>query len=155
VAFDRCSLPGGLVGDLSVLNKDTIELGMGIHGEPGFEKLHPIPSPEKLTDIMLKFIIDTSDRDRAFIDIRSGDEVCLLINSLGGMSNKELWQYSPYVVKALEKAGMKVERLTWGPLVTSMDMSGFGFTVLRLPRDATQRKESLRLWDLPTDCDWS
>jgi triose/dihydroxyacetone kinase / FAD-AMP lyase (cyclizing) len=88
VAFDRCTIPGATQG--SSLPDDVIELGMGIHGEPGFQKTSLPPSKE-LVQKMLDTIIDTQDADRSFLDINpEKDQIALLVNNLGGVSTLEL-----------------------------------------------------------------
>ena len=87
VAFDRCTIPGATEG--SFLPDDVIELGMGIHGEPGFQKIS-LPSSSDLVQKMLDTIINTQDADRSFLDINpEEDQIVLLVNNLGGVSTLE------------------------------------------------------------------
>ncbi|TKA81789.1 hypothetical protein B0A55_02152 [Friedmanniomyces simplex] len=160
VAFDRVALPNATITDLQTLPPATIELGMGAHGEPGLQQISPIPSPEALTSQMLDLILDVSDKDRAFIPFSASshptadNEVVMLLNSLGSTSDEVLARFAELANAELEKRGFKVRRLTLGPLVTSLKMSGFGITIWRLPPDAGEtmsRAQALELWDERVD----
>ncbi|KAK4544039.1 hypothetical protein LTR36_004537 [Oleoguttula mirabilis] len=160
VAFDRVALPNATITDLQTLPPATIELGMGAHGEPGLQQISPIPSPENLTSQMLDLLLDISDTDRAFIPFSrashptSDNEVVMLLNSLGSTSDEVLARFAELAITELEKRGFTVKRLTLGPLVTSLKMSGFGITIWRLPPDSgelVERKLALELWDEPVD----
>ncbi|KAI9804504.1 MAG: hypothetical protein M1825_001403 [Sarcosagium campestre] len=157
VAFDRVALPNDIVTELYTLPPDTIELGMGAHGEPGLQQISPIPSPKDLTESMIKLLIDMSDTDRAFIPFshkKNTDEVVLLLNSLGSTSDDVLAKFADLGIKELQRQGIKVTRLTFGPLVTSLKMSGFGFTVWKLPSGSggcLDIDEALSLWDETVD----
>ncbi|KAK5118509.1 hypothetical protein LTR62_003024 [Meristemomyces frigidus] len=160
VAFDRVALPNATITDLQTLPLATIELGMGAHGEPGLQQISPIPEPAALTSQMLDLILDTSDKDRAFIPFsasshpKDDNEVVMLLNSLGSTSDEVLARFAELAQAELEKRGFIVRRLTLGPLVTSLKMSGFGITIWRLPPQSGEtigREEALRLWDEPVD----
>ena len=150
----------------------TIELGMGAHGEPGLRQLSPVPTPEALTSQMLDLLLDVENSDRAFIpfsrssfpktskadnssDDSKDNEVVLLLNSLGSTSDEVLARFAELAVAELERRGFVVRRLTLGPLVTSLKMSGFGFTLWRLPvgkGETLGREEALKLWDERVEC---
>lgn len=133
---------------------------MGAHGEPGLQQISPIPSPEALVSQMLDLLLNVSDTDRAFIPFSksfnptSDNEVVMLLNSLGSTSDEVLARFAELASGELEKRGFKVRRLTLGPLVTSLKMSGFGITIWRLPPESGERMErrlALELWDEPVD----
>ncbi|THW42013.1 Dak kinase [Aureobasidium pullulans] len=167
VAFDRVALPNATLTDLQSLPPATIELGMGAHGEPGLRQLNPVPTPEALTSQMLDLLLDISDSDRAFIPFSASsfkdntstssakdNEIVILLNSLGSTSGEVLARFAELAIKDLEQRGFVVKRLTLGPLVTSLKMSGFGITVWRLPPvggEALTREEALQLWDEKVD----
>ncbi|KAK0943620.1 hypothetical protein LTR29_004791 [Friedmanniomyces endolithicus] len=160
VAFDRVALPNATITDLQTLPPATIELGMGAHGEPGLQQISPVPSPKSLTSQMLDLILDISDKDRAFIPFSASShpsadtEVVMLLNSLGSTSDDVLARFAELADAELEKRGFKVRRLTLGPLVTSLKMSGFGITIWRLPPDSGEtmsRAQALELWDEQVD----
>jgi len=133
---------------------------MGAHGEPGLQQISPIPSPEALTSQMLDLVLDVSDKDRAFVPFSKSshptddNEVVLLLNSLGSTSDEVLAKFAELANAKLTKRGFTVKRLTLGPLVTSLKMSGFGITVWRLPPksgETMQRQLALELWDEPVE----
>lgn len=140
---------------------------MGAHGEPGLRQLTPVPSPKSLTAQMLDLLLDISDSDRAFIPFSSStfaessptssnkdNEVVILLNSLGSTSDEVLARFAEIAIADLSKRGFVVRRVTLGPLVTSLKMSGFGITVWRLPPaggEAMTRDEALELWDTEAD----
>ncbi|KAF2217962.1 hypothetical protein CERZMDRAFT_64045 [Cercospora zeae-maydis SCOH1-5] len=160
VAFDRVALPNATLTDLQTLPPATIELGMGAHGEPGLQQISPIPSLDALVSQMLDLLLDVSDEDRAFIPFSrarnptTDNEVVLLLNSLGSTSDEVLARFAELAKAELESRGFVVRRLTLGPLVTSLKMSGFGITVWRLPPttgETLERKAAVELWDSPVD----
>lgn len=133
---------------------------MGAHGEPGLQQISPIPSPDALVSQMLDLLLDVSDKDRAFIPFSraknptTDNEVVLLLNSLGSTSDEVLARFAELAKAELESRGFVVRRLTLGPLVTSLKMSGFGITVWRLPPttgETLERKAAVDLWDSPVD----
>lgn len=116
---------------------------------------------------MLDLLLDVSDSDRAFIPFSSSsftdspsaasdkdNEVVILLNSLGSTSDEVLARFAEIAIADLTKRGFVVRRVTLGPLVTSLKMSGFGITVWRLPPasgEAMTRDEALELWDTKVD----
>lgn len=155
--LDSVSLPTGTVAPVTLLPPDTIELGMGAHGEPGLQQLSPPPEPAKLVARMIDLITNTSDEDRAFIPFPDGatpekpHRVVLAMNSLGSTSDVVLAVFAELAKEELEKKNCIVERVLLGPLVTSLKMSGVGITVWRLPGDEEtsplKREKALDLWD--------
>ncbi|KAF0384418.1 dihydroxyacetone kinase [Gigaspora margarita] len=92
VAFDHCKIPGS--SHSPTLPKGIIELGMGIHGEPGFQKI-PLPPSRDLVHKMLDTIINTDDPERSYLDIHpEKNSIVLLVNNLGGLSTCEIFRYS-------------------------------------------------------------
>ena len=113
------------------LGPELIEIGMGIHNEPGCEQVKTdLPG---LVKIMLKQMLDQSDKDRAYVKIEKTDETILLINNFGGVSNLELGAITNEVVIQLEKNyGLKPRRIIQGTLFGSLDGPGFIVSVLKL-----------------------
>lgn len=107
---------------------------MGIHNESGIAKIS-LPSSAELVSKMLGYIIDTSDEDRAFLPYRHDgkDEVILLVNNLGGMSELELNSIANDAVKALEAKGITVRRLMVGTVMVCVC-----FSSLNLMRDRSR-----------------
>ncbi|GBC05879.1 hypothetical protein RclHR1_06490014 [Rhizophagus clarus] len=133
VAFDRCTIPGSTEGYF--LPDDEIELGMGIHGEPGFQKISLPPSSE-LVQKMLDTIINTHDEDRSFLDINpEKDRIALLVNNLGGISTLELGVVLNDAFNYLVKKNFYVKRVYIGHYMTSLNMPGVSLSILKLPKD--------------------
>lgn len=130
---------------------------MGAHGEPGLQQISPVPSPEALVSQMLDLVVNTGDQDRAFVPfsedgLATDREVVLLMNSLGSTSDEVLAAFAEKCITCLEDHRFHVRRLTLGPLVTSLKLSGFGITVWRLPPpqgETLSRNVALQLWDTP------
>ena len=113
------------------LGPELIEIGMGIHNEPGCEQVKTdLPG---LVKIMLKQMLDQRDKDRAYVKIEKTDETILLINNFGGVSNLELGAITNEIVVQLEKDyGLKPRRIIQGTLFGSLDGPGFIASVLKL-----------------------
>jgi phosphoenolpyruvate---glycerone phosphotransferase subunit DhaK len=118
------------------LADDVIGLGMGIHGEKGVG-LIPMQTADALAPMMLDLIFKD---DLAF---ESGDEVVLLINSLGATTMMELLIVLRAVKKVLNGRGIKVHDTLVGPYVTCQEMAGMSISLTKL--DA----ELKALWDMP------
>ncbi|KAI9837246.1 MAG: hypothetical protein M1819_000320 [Sarea resinae] len=113
------------------LDLEEIEIGMGIHNEPGFARVK-MELPE-LVKTMLSQLLDTEDNDRAFLHLSPKDEVVLLINNLGGVSPLELSGVTAEVVEQL-RDHYKVDpvRIFSGTYMTSLSGQGFSITILKV-----------------------
>ena len=113
------------------LGPGLVEVGMGIHNEPGCEKVKTdLPG---LIKIMLGQLLDQGDKDRAYVSIGKTDETVLLINNFGGVSNLELGAITTEVTSRLLKDyGLKPRRIISGTLFGSLDGPGFIISILRL-----------------------
>lgn len=118
-------LPEGLIG-----------LGMGIHGEKGVG-LIPFPTADDLA-VQLMDIIFGDD-----LEFGSGDEVVLLVNSLGSTTQMELLIVLKKVKQILTAKGIKVHDTLVGPFVTCQEMSGLSISLTKLD------SELKALWDMP------
>ena len=129
---------------------------MGAHGEPGLERISPVPPLPSLVKRMINLIVSTEDSDRSFIPFRKGDEVVVLVNSLGSTGDGILARFAELAVEELENSwGYKVRRVTLGGFVTSLKMSGVGITVWRLPStkgEVLEREDALTEWDRRVNC---
>ncbi|MBO2462956.1 dihydroxyacetone kinase subunit DhaK [Actinomadura violacea] len=135
VALSPCTVPAA--GEPTFQLEDgEMELGIGIHGEPGRERV-PLADADAIVDASLSAI----DADMPL----SGSEVLVLVNGMGGTPLME--QYIAYAAAArwLEGHGATVVRPLVGPYVTSLEMAGCMISVCRLTPDLT------RLWDAPVD----
>jgi dihydroxyacetone kinase-like protein len=122
MAMTPCTLPGvGKPGFM--LADDEVEIGMGIHGEPGVNRSHILPASE-LASVLLEKIL--SDYDY------SGKEVALMVNGLGGTPLMELYILNNEVERVLSEKGIRVYRTLVGNFMTSLEMSGCSLTLMDL-----------------------
>ncbi|KAJ9668650.1 hypothetical protein H2201_001292 [Coniosporium apollinis] len=103
-SLDRVHVPGRRKHAADFLGEDELELGMGIHNEPGLRKISPLPDLHTLVGDMLKMLLDLTDTDRAYVDFSAteGDGVVLMVNNLGGTSVLELGAVAAEVHRQLE-----------------------------------------------------
>ena len=89
---------------------------MGIHNEPGHRRLSPVPPLCDLLPQLVEFLTSTTDPERSFLPFKNDgtDRVVLLVNNLGGASELELGSVAGEARRALERKGVKVERLVAG-----------------------------------------
>jgi dihydroxyacetone kinase-like protein len=134
MALTSCTLPS--VGRPTFdLPESEMELGIGIHGEPGRERA-PIASAKQIAERLLDPIL--SD-----FDFSGPDGVIAFMNGMGGTPLIELYLMYHEVATILQKAGVRVARSLVGPFITSLEMAGCSVTLLRVD------DELLRLWDAP------
>ncbi len=114
---------------------DEIELGVGIHGEPGRTRRKIGPASE-LAEIAAKAILDDYPFDR-------GDPALVFVNGMGGTPLIELYVVFSEVARILQGKGVKIARSLVGSHVTSLDMTGYSLTLLKLDDELTA------LWDAP------
>ncbi|MEO6083666.1 MAG: dihydroxyacetone kinase subunit DhaK [Umezawaea sp.] len=117
------------------LADDEIELGIGIHGEPGRRRV-----PIGTADEMVKSLLDPIVEDLPFAE---GDRVLLFTNGMGGTPLIELYLAHGIAERLLAERGIVVERRLVGPFVTSLEMQGMSLTLLKLD------DELVELWDAP------
>lgn len=121
-AMSPCVLPG--VGKPGfTLGDDEIEVGMGIHGEPGVERTNMKSAKE-----IAKILVDKILADYDFTD----SEVALMINGLGGSPLMELYIIENDVRNYLDEKGIKVYRTYVGNFMTSLEMMGCSVSLLKL-----------------------
>ena len=129
VALTPCIVPE--VGHASFsLGEKEMEIGMGIHGEPGIRRGELLPA-DAVVDEMLKPIVDD-------LPFAKGDEVAVLLNGLGATPKEELYVMFRRVNQQLSAKGIKVFRLYAGEFATSMEMAGASISLFRL--DAELKK---------------
>lgn len=136
VALSPCILPEAGKPTFEI-NKDEIEIGMGIHGEPGISR-EKLKSANDLTDDICKRILDDFNL--------SNQEVGLMINSLGATPLEELYIVSRRVVENFNNHKISIFKNYVGRYATSMEMAGMSISVLKLNNKI---KENLIA---PTDC---
>ncbi len=107
-----------------VLPEDEIEIGMGVHGEPGILRQKLVPA-DQLTTQML-------DRILADLPFKKGDSVALLVNSLGATTQMECLIVNRQVRRLLAERGISVHCTDVGAYVTCQEMAGFSLSLMRL-----------------------
>lgn len=134
MALTSCTVPhaGKPTFDLP---EDEMEIGIGIHGEPGRKRMELT-----VADEIVEMLIEPVIRDLPF---KSGDEVLLFVNSMGGTPLIELYIAYRKAHQIAEKHALKVVRNLIGPYITSLEMAGVSITLLKLD------EELIRLWDAP------
>lgn len=134
VALSACTVPhaGSPSFDLA---GDEIEIGIGIHGEPGRHRI-PMENADAITDRLLEPVL-------ADLNIGPGDKVLLFVNGMGGTPLSELYIVYRRAAEVLAGRGATVERSLVGNYITALDMQGCSISVLRLDDELTD------LWDAP------
>ncbi|HEY0002481.1 MAG TPA: dihydroxyacetone kinase subunit DhaK [Actinoplanes sp.] len=134
VALTSCTVPaaGKPTFDLPA---GQMEVGIGIHGEPGRRRV-PIAPAAQIAEMLLGPIL--SDHE-----FGGGDGVIAFVNGMGATPLIELYLMYGEVAAILAKAGVPIARSLVGPYITSLDMAGCSVTLLRAD------EEILRLWDAP------
>lgn len=117
------------------LPDDEIEIGMGLHGEPGVER-QKMTSANSLADSMVDRLLKASS-------LNSGDEVCVLINDLGSTTVSELLIVNRRVSSLLKNQGIAIHDVQIGRYCTTQEMAGFSITLFKLD------EELKRLYDVP------
>lgn len=123
VAVSPCILPEVGKPTFSIA-EDEMEIGMGIHGEKGIA-VTKMMTADDVSALVL-------DRLLADIDIRSGNEVSVMINGLGGTPLEELYIVYRYVARRLKAMGVSVVMPHVGEFATSMEMAGMSVTLFKL-----------------------
>jgi len=128
MALTSCT-PPAKGSPLFELGDDEMEMGVGIHGEPG-RRREKLASANEIVDEMLEAVV--SD-----LPYGSGDNVALMINGLGGTPISELYLLYGYAHEQLAKRGINVQRNYVGNYCTSLDMAGCSITLTRLDDEIT------------------
>jgi dihydroxyacetone kinase-like protein len=124
------------VGEASFdLPDDEMEVGIGIHGEPGRARM-PVENADGIVTRLLEPIVED-------LPFGEGDRVLLFTNSMGGTPLLELYVAHGIAERLLADRGIVVERRLVGPYVTSLEMQGMSLTLLKLDDELRE------LWDAP------
>jgi dihydroxyacetone kinase-like protein len=134
MALTSCTVPAAGKPTFD-LGEDEMEIGIGIHGEPGRERMK-LEAADKIVDRLLEPVL--SD-----LPFRSGDRVLAFVNGMGGTPSIELYIAMRRVAQALADGGYKLERSLVGSYITSLEMAGLSITLLKLDDDLAS------LWDAP------
>jgi dihydroxyacetone kinase-like protein len=136
MALTPCITPSS--GEPSfVLGEDEMEIGIGIHGEPGRYR-EPLAPAAQVVERLATPVVDD-------LPFQSGDSVLAFVNGMGGTPLIELFIVYRELHRLLEQRGITVARRLIGSYITSLEMAGCSITLLRLDDDLT------RLWDAPVD----
>ena len=123
VAVSPCILPEAGKPTFEI-NDDEIEIGMGIHGEPGIKR-EKLRKADPLTDDLCKRILND-------FKLNDKDQVCIMINSLGATPLEELYIISKRVHENFSKLKIEITKTYVGRYATSMEMAGMSITTLKL-----------------------
>jgi dihydroxyacetone kinase-like protein len=134
VALTSCTVPAAGVPTFD-LGEGEMELGIGIHGEPGRRRL-PLATAAQIADLLMGPIL-------ADLPYQRGDAVIAFVNGMGGTPLVELYLMYHEVDRILKGYGITAARSLVGPYITSLEMAGCSVTLLRVD------DELLRLWDAP------
>jgi len=134
MALTSCAVPAAGAPTFD-LPETEMEIGIGIHGEPGRRRV-PLAPARQVAELLMEPIL--SD-----LDFSGGDGVIAFVNGMGGTPLIELYVMYHEVATILEKAGVRVARSLVGPYITSLEMAGCSVTLLKAD------DELLRLWDAP------
>jgi dihydroxyacetone kinase-like protein len=134
IALTSCTVPAAGMPTF-VLGDDEMELGVGIHGEPGRRRV-TLMSADAIAAEMLAAILKD-------LGPPAGSECLLLVNGMGGTPTMELYLMVNAAKRLLDAAGLRTVRFLTGSYVTSLEMAGCSITVTVLD------DELLRLWDTP------
>jgi dihydroxyacetone kinase-like protein len=134
IALTSCTVPAAGKPTFEIA-EDEMEIGVGIHGEPGRRRVKLMPAAEIAAEMVNAITADLGERVRG--------EIILLVNGFGGTPLSELYLMYDAVRTRLEAAGSVVVRSLVGNFVTSLDMAGCSVTMSVLD------EETKRLWDAP------
>jgi dihydroxyacetone kinase-like protein len=134
MALTSCTVPAAGKPTFE-LGDDEMEIGIGIHGEPGRERMQLEPARDIVRRLAEPILED--------LPYASGDRVLVFVNSMGGTPLLELYLVYNELRELLAGHGVEVARSLIGPYITSLEMAGCSITLLRMD------DELIRLWDAP------
>lgn len=139
VSLSSCSVPGS--GPTFELPSGEMELGLGIHGEPGVKR-SKVTSADDVVQTMISHM--TNPDSQSHLPLKSGDAVIVCVNNLGALSCLELGIIARATILSLESHGVTVQRVVSGSFMTSLEMCGVSLTLMKTDQ------ETLRLFDAKT-----
>ncbi len=158
MALTSCTVPARGVPTFE-MGESEMEIGIGIHGEPGCER-RPLGTADEVTSMLVLSILEDpvftrtvrewDEKKNGWKDIeittpafRIGDRVLAFVNSMGGTPVSELYIVFRKLAEICEKKGIRIVRKLIGAYITSLDMQGCSITLLRMD------DELIKLWDAP------
>ena len=158
LALTPCTVPA--IGSPTFnLEDHEIEFGIGIHGEPGRERMS-LKSADELTEMLTLSILEDENYTRTVrtwnhqtadwqeiqltdLPFQSGDSLLAFVNGMGGTPLSELYIVYRQVAKICQQKGFKIVRNLIGSYITSLEMQGCSITLLKMD------EELMQLWDAP------
>ncbi len=134
MALTSCTVPAAGKPTFE-LGEDEMEIGIGIHGEPGRRRMKLAPASE-IVEMLANPVIED-------LGLTSGDRVLAFVNGMGGTPLMELYVVADELAKILKGKNIQIARSLVGSYITSLDMAGCSITLLRLDDDM------IRYWDAP------
>ncbi len=134
VALTSCTVPSAGKPTFE-MGDDEMEIGIGIHGEPGRERMK-LKTAKEITEMMAEAVL--SD-----LPFKNGDKTIAMVNGMGGTPLIELYLLYNEFAEICKKKGITIERNLVGNYITSLEMAGFSITLVRVD------DEFLKLWDAP------
>jgi len=156
MALTSCTVPAA-GKPIFELGEDEMEIGIGIHGEPG-QKRMKLTTADEITEMMALEIIndkaysrtvreleDGQWVDKSLVDepFKKGDQVIAFVNSMGGTPVSELYAVYRKLAQVCADNGIEIVRNLIGPYITSLEMAGMSITLMKAD------DEILRFWDAP------
>ncbi|KAL2930508.1 putative 3 4-dihydroxy-2-butanone kinase [Bienertia sinuspersici] len=137
VALSVCTLPGQVTSDR--LGPGKMELGLGIHGEPGAAVADLQPADVVVAHVLKQILSPETN----YVPIERGNNVILMINGLGATPVMELMIAAGKAVPRLQlEHGLAVDRVYTGSFMTSLDMAGLSITVMKVDEAILQRLDA-------------
>jgi dihydroxyacetone kinase-like protein len=134
MALTSCTVPAAGKPTFE-LGEDEMEIGIGIHGEPGRRRVKLAPAAE-ITEMLATPVIED-------LGLKAGERVLAFINGMGGTPLIELYIVANELSKILRGRDITIARSLVGSYITSLEMAGCSITLLRLDDELT------RYWDAP------
>ena len=158
VALTSCTVPAKGTPTFALGDRE-MEIGIGIHGEPGRERV-PVKSADEITEMLAVSILEDSPYSRIVQEwnedqgewteveltdpaFKKGDRLLAFVNSMGGTPVSELYIVYRQLAQICQKQGLQIVRNLIGPYITSLEMQGCSITLLKLD------DQMMRLWDAP------
>jgi phosphoenolpyruvate---glycerone phosphotransferase subunit DhaK len=136
MALTSCTVPAAGKPTFDI-GDDEMEIGVGIHGEPGRTRMK-IATADEVTEMLATPILDD-------LPFESGDRVLAFVNGMGGTPLIELYVVFNKLAQICADRGITIERSLVGSYITSLEMAGCSITLLKLD------DELIRYWDAPVD----
>jgi dihydroxyacetone kinase-like protein len=136
MALTSCTVPQAGKPTFA-LREDEMEIGIGIHGEPGRTRM-ALATADEITEMLAGPILDD-------LPFAAGDEVLAFVNGLGGTPLVELYVVFNKLAQICEARGVKITRSLVGNYITSLEMAGCSITILKLDDELT------KYWDAPVN----